>query len=46
MALFNSVFAYNPDFLDFNEPFRSIHTTSELSGTNYSFSFPMVPIGS
>ena len=46
MALFNSNFAYNPDFLDFNEPFRSLHTTSELSGANHSFSFPMVPIGS
>ena len=46
MAIFRSDFAYNPNLLDFNEPFRSLHTASALSGTTYSFSSQMLPIGS
>ncbi len=45
MALFNADMAFNPNTLDFNAPFRTTHTVSEVAGGSAFFQLPAIPVG-
>ena len=45
MAAFFSDLAFNPNNLDFNAPFRTTHTVSEVAGGSFPFQLPPMPVG-
>lgn len=45
MAVFFSDLAFNPNNLDFNAPFRTTHTVSEVAGGSFLFQLPPMPVG-